>query len=149
MALFFVTGGLMMFVLAPLYKNVFLPRASLWEFNVLRLWGFLYKIIWRFISDKNYRSMYSTKLGDAPKLHTDRSLVQVSAGWQGADDNCDICKAACCVRLRCPLLGADSRCLSYNSLFYQYFYCGRYPENQSQIDYYNCPKWEMNNETEA
>ena len=144
--LFFVTGGLAMFVLAPLYKMSFAPGVSLRDLKISKLWSQLYKILWRSMSNKNYRDMYPTKLSDPPKLHTDLSLVRIKKSWAGAESDCDACNAACCLRLECPLLGESGRCLGYNSLFFTYFYCGRYPENQSQIDYYDCPKWELNNE---
>lgn len=146
-ALFFVTGGLAMFLLAPLYKNAFAPRASLRGMSVGHLWLQVYKVMWRSISNKSYRDMYPSKITDPPKLHTDRSLVRVQPSWPGAEDNCDACERPCCAQLNCPLLGENGRCMGYDSLFFNYFFCGRYPENQLQIDYYECPKWELNSET--
>jgi hypothetical protein len=35
------------------------------------------------------------------------------------------------------------KCLSYGSLYFGYLFCGRYPQNQGQIDLYQCPKWEV------
>ena len=140
--LFFITGGLAIVLLAPLYKAAFAPNVPYSSFNAFALRKHLYKIMRRSLSDKNYRSMYSTKLSDPPKIHTDQSKVRIKESWGGEESNCDICKAACCEQLQCPLLGEQGRCQSYGSLFWGYFYCGRYPENQSQIDYYDCPKWE-------
>ena len=141
--LFFFTGGLAMFILFPLYKGAFAPRASFSSLPVFSLWAHVYKVLWRSISNKSYRDMYPSKITDPPKLHTDRNLVRIRSTWQGADDNCDKCENTCCEILRCPLFGKDGRCMGYDSLFFNYFYCGRYPENQAQIDYYNCPKWEL------
>ena len=145
--LFFITGGLAMFVLAPLYKMAFAPSVPVRELRIFRLWAHVYKVMWRSLSDKSYRDMYPSKISDPPKLHTDRSLVRINTSWTGDEGNCDACKNSCCVQLKCPLMADNGRCLGYNSLFFNYFYCGRYPENQSQIDYYDCPKWELNNET--
>ena len=143
-ALFFITGGLAMLVLAPLYKRAFAPGVPLRYLPpILSLWAHFYKVLWRSISNKSYRSMYSSKITDPPKLHTDRKLVRVQAAWPGDEGNCDACQNTCCGALKCPLFGKDGRCMGYNSLFFNYFYCGRYPENQAQIDYYNCPKWEL------
>lgn len=141
--LFFITGGIAMFVLAPLYKMAFAPSAPIRELRIFSLWAHVYKVMWRSISDKSYRDMYPSKITDPPKLHTDRSLVRIKPTWTGEEGNCDVCKASCCVQLKCPLMASNGRCLGYNSLFFNYFYCGRYPENQSQIDYYDCPKWEL------
>lgn len=143
-ALFFITGGLAMFLLAPLYKRAFAPRAKLGDLSIFSAWGQVYKVMWRSISNKSYRDMYPNKITDPPKLHTDRGLVRVKASWPGEEGNCDACESPCCTQLKCPLFGKDGRCMGYDSLFFNYFFCGRYPENQSQIDYYNCPKWELN-----
>ena len=142
--LFAITAGLAMFVLAPLYKRAFAPQLSLRKLSLTGIWRHAYRVMWRTATDKKYRNMYPTKLGDPPKLHTDLSLVRVRNDWPGEAGDCDICEAACCVRLKCPLLGENGRCMSFNSIFFNYFFCGRYPENQSQIDYYDCPKWELN-----
>ena len=71
----------------------------------------------------------------------DRSSAE---SWPGEEGNCDACDSPCCAQLKCPLFGSDGRCMGWDSLFFNYFYCGRYPENQKQIDYYKCPKWELN-----
>jgi hypothetical protein len=33
--------------------------------------------------------------------------------------------------------------MSYNSFYWRYFNCGRYPTSQQEIDLYECPKWIM------
>ncbi|MCL1997798.1 MAG: hypothetical protein FWG65_03430 [Turicibacter sp.] len=141
--LFLATGGLSMFVLFPLYKQAFAPRAKLSELPVFKLWAHIYKVIWRSVTDGAYRKMYPSEITDPPKLNTDRSLVEIKPTWAGEDGNCDACENTCCGRLKCPLFGENGRCLGYDSIFFNYFYCGRYPENQAQIDYYDCPKWQL------
>jgi len=145
LVLFFLTGGLSMFILAPLYKHAFVPNARLKDIKILALWRHAYKIMWRNLTDKNYQAAFSVEMGGAPKIHTDRTLVRVKQSWAGGPDDCDLCGALCCTSLDCPLLDKNKRCMSYNSLFFGYLNCGRYPENQKQIDYYQCPKWEVNN----
>ena len=142
--LFFLTGGLAAVILAPLYKHAFAPNVPVRElppFSVL--WIHMYKVLWRSVSDKKYRNMYPSKITDPPKLNTDRKLVRISSSWTGNEGDCDACTKTCCGALGCPFFGKDGRCMGYDSLFFNYFYCGRYPENQAQIDYYNCPKWEL------
>jgi hypothetical protein len=150
--LFFITGGLMMFVLAPLYKSAFAPCASYKDFTlskVLRIWAHVYKVIWRSLSDKTYRDMYPSKITDAPKFYNDRRFVRIKESWNGADENCDLCPDSCCKQLKCPMLDKSGlRCLSYDSIYFGYLFCGRYPENQSQINLYQCPKWEIRPENE-
>jgi len=141
--LFFITGGLALFLLAPLYKGAFAPSMPFREFSFTRSWAHMYKVIWRSITDSSYRGMYSMKLTDPPKQHTDRALVCIHEDWQGEEGNCDACEKSCCERLECPLFAENGRCAGYDSIFFSYFFCGRYPENQSQINYYECPKWKV------
>ena len=147
--LFFLTFGLAGIVLFPLYWGAFAPRAKFKELRLLTIWAHMYKIMWRTLTNPGYRAMYSSsKLTDEPKIYTDRSRVRVKESWHGAEDNCDICNASCCYKLKCPLLDKKTnRCLGFGSIYWGYFYCGRYPENKSQIDYYDCPKWEVRPES--
>ena len=143
LALFFLTGGLAMVVLAPVYKGAFAPNASYGDFRVLRLWAHMYKIMWRSISSKGYRDLYPSKLTDPPMLQNDQHVMRIRKSWGGASDNCDKCKSPCCAQISCPMTNEAGRCLSYGSLYFGYYYCGRYPNNQGQVDLYQCPKWEV------
>ena len=148
--LFFFSGGLAMFVLAPLYKAAFAPGASYADLKVFRIWPHVYKTIWRSVSDKSYRDMYPAKITDPPKFCNDPGRVRIKAGWRGAAENCDSCAESCCKQFHCPMLDRDGRrCLSYGSVYFGYMLCGRYPENQGQMDLYNCPKWEVRPENDA
>ena len=142
MSLFFLTGGLAMFVLAPLYKGAFVPRAPWRDVRVFHLWAHTYRVIWRTLSSKDYRDLFPSKLTDPPMFSNDPSAMRIKASWQGTADNCDGCQNSCCAQIKCPMLMANGRCLSYGSIYYGYFYCGRYPSSQGQIDLYQCPKWE-------
>ena len=141
--LFFLTGGLLPVILLPAYKHAFFPHARYRDIKFLALWPFAYKIIWRSFTDKTYRTAFTVKINTPPRIHTDTSLTRVKQNWNGGPDDCDQCKAACCSVLKCPLLDGNNRCLSYGSLFFGYLHCGRFPETQQQIDYYQCPKWEV------
>ncbi|MCL2699241.1 MAG: hypothetical protein FWE68_02925 [Defluviitaleaceae bacterium] len=142
LVLFFITGGLALIILAPVYKSAFAPLASYRDFKFSRVWAHIYKVMWRSLSDKSYRDMYPSKLTDPPRPNNSHSPVRIKESWRGADDNCDMCQNSCCAQITCPML-KDRRCLSYGSLYFGYYFCGRHPENQSQMDLYQCPKWEM------
>jgi hypothetical protein len=143
LALFFITCGLAMFVLAPLYKRAFAPRASYRDFRVFRVWAHIYKVMWRSISKKGYRDLYPSKLTDPPQYTNDYAVMRIRESWKGSKDNCDGCALSCCAQIECPMLDAGGRCLSYGSAYFGYLFCGRYPSNQGQVDLYNCPKWEV------
>ena len=141
--LFFITGGLAMFVFAPLYKAAFAPGAPWRGLHAFRLWAHVYKIMWRSISRKGYRDLYPSKITDPPQFRNDPAVMRIRESWQGAKDNCDICPRSCCAQINCPMLDDGGRCLSYGSIYFGYYFCGRYPSNQGQVDLYDCPKWEV------
>ncbi|MCL2637993.1 MAG: hypothetical protein FWD48_06425 [Oscillospiraceae bacterium] len=144
--LFFITGGLAMFILAPLYKLAFAPKAQWKSLKPFLLWKHVYKVMWRSLSNKKYRDLYPSKITDAPQFQNSSEIMQLKASWQGAPDNCDKCENSCCAQISCPMLGENGRCLSYGSIYFGYYFCGRYPSNQGQVDLYDCPKWEVLNE---
>jgi len=149
MAIFFLTGGLALFVLAPLYKAAIAPNAAYRDFAPFKIWAHMYKIIWRSASQKNYRDLYPLKLYDPPQLYNDLAVMRIRDDWQGSRDNCDDCEdRRCCAQINCPMLDENRRCLSFGSLYYGYFFCGRYPSNRGQVDLYDCPKWEVRTENE-
>jgi len=141
--LFCITGGLSMFVLAPVYKHAFAPLSSYRDFKIIRVWLHVFKIMWRSISNKTYRSLYPFKMTDPPKIGHDKNNMRIKESWLGAEDNCDLCQESCCMQIQCPMMDEKRRCLCYGSWYFGYFFCGRYPESQSLIDLYQCPKWEM------
>ena len=149
MTIFFITGGLSLFVLGPIYKAAIAPSAAYRDFAPLKIWAHMYKIIWRTVTRKEYRGLYPFKLTDPPQLYNDLTVMKVRGDWQGGQDNCDNCQNRCCAQIDCPMLGGDGRCLSFGSLYYGYFFCGRYPSNQGQVDLYDCPKWEVRTENES
>ena len=141
--LYIATFGLSMFLLAPLYKAAIAPNARWRDLNPIKIWPHVYRVIWRSLSNKAYRDMYPSRLWDPPKWRNDPAHVRVKASWEGSLDNCDACQWTCCDQIYCPMIDDKGRCLSYGSWYFGYLYCGRHPENQAQMDLYNCPKWEV------
>lgn len=140
--LFFLTGGLLPALLMPVYRHAFVPHLRYKDIKILALLPYAYKIMWRFLANKSYRTTFAVKMTSPPRMHTDTRLVHIKQSWRSGPNDCDLCDAACCALLQCPFLGENKRCLSYGSLFFAYFHCGRFPETQKQIDYYQCLKWE-------
>ena len=140
--LFFLTGGLLPLILMPVYKHAFAPHLRYKDIKASVFFLYAYKIMWRSLTDKNYRDTFAVKMTSPPRLDTDTHFIRVKQSWGGGHGDCDLCEAACCAVLKCPFLDENHRCLSYGSLFFVYFHCGRFPETQKQIDYYQCPKWE-------
>jgi len=131
-----------MFLLAPVYKRVFVPFASFKDLKILKIWRHVYKIAWRSVSNKNgYRDLFPSKLTDPP-MHGNADCMKIRASWQGVEGTCDGCENTCCEQIKCPLFSEKRRCLCYGSLYFGYYFCGRYPSSPAQVLMYNCPKWE-------
>ena len=140
--LFFITVGLLPLILMPVYRRAFAIQANYRDLKLRSILPYAYKIIWRHFTNKDYREAFNVvDFTSPPQIDTDTNLVTISETWPGGADNCDACEAACCRVLGCPLLDENNRCQGYGSMFFSYFQCGRFPQNQKQIDFYKCPKW--------
>jgi hypothetical protein len=75
-----------------------------------------------------------------PMTKPDPSLVQINPAWENGDSCADCGK--CCKKIHCPLQDkTHNQCRGYNSFYWRYFNCGRYPASQEDINRYECPKW--------
>jgi len=71
-----------------------------------------------------------------------QELVDLNPAWAHSG-SCGPC-SRCCELIACPVLDPESGyCSGYDSFFWRYFNCGRFPSRQREIDYYGCPKWVM------
>jgi len=140
-----LTLGLGAFILAPL--------SSYYLFNDLRFWkyyqyfypmlkaGLHFIRLW--LTSEDYRGEFVLSLTAPPMSSPDLGIVKIKSTWNAAVNDCNQC-TKCCQILGCPLMDrTNNLCRSYNSFFWRYFASGRYPVNQRQIDYYDCPKWEL------
>ncbi|TXK76409.1 hypothetical protein [Paenibacillus sp. N3.4] len=130
---------------APVISRIYFRDYKFWRYTkfyipmVKNFW----RIVYRNITDKKYREMFSVPFISPPMLGPERTVVQVTENWTTGTQDCNTCQR-CCTIIDCPLLDKNSgRCKSYDSFFWRYFNCGRYPLNQKQIAYYGCPKWEV------
>ncbi|KUO73211.1 MAG: hypothetical protein APF81_13920 [Desulfosporosinus sp. BRH_c37] len=144
-AMTILTGGLFIYIMAPYTSYMFFNDLAFWKYlkyypGLIRQ---LYRIIAFWIFDPNYRGMYAQPLTSPPSIGPDRNKIKLSAEWQKEENDCGNC-INCCIKIKCPLIDHDRNlCLSYNTVYWRYFSCGCYPVSQQQIDYYDCPKWEM------
>lgn len=139
------TGGLLAFLSAPLVARMYFRDYRFWKY-----WKFFipmclnfWRIVYRNMTDKQYREMFSVPFMAPPMIGPVRTVVQVTKEWTTGTKDCNTCQR-CCTIIKCPLLNKKTGlCQSYDSFFWRYFNCGRYPLNQKQITYYGCPKWEV------
>jgi len=88
--------------------------------------------------------MFSVPLTSPPRSVPDSSITVARGDWPhgrscGNCTNC--CKPGGHV---CPLLDpAEGLCRGYDSFYWRYFNCGRYPSFAEEIRYYDCRKWAL------
>ena len=141
------TGGLGGYVLGPLYTWYMFNDFRFLRYH--RLYVPIAVAFWRlafeWARNPQYRGMFAIPLTAPPMMGPDLSRARVRADWNHLENGCNGC-VECCIRRACPLLDLEkNQCRSYGSFFWRYFNCGRYPENNEQIRYYDCPKWECDN----
>lgn len=136
-----VTTGVGCYILSPLF--------CYWFFGSLRFWKYLHLTlpIIRFTYHLAYlclkgRSVNYIPWTAPPMRGPDIEVVRINPAWTNGD-SCEGC-GKCCRKIKCPFQDKiKSHCLSYNSFYWRYFNCGRYPTSQAEIDLYECPKWLM------
>ena len=86
--------------------------------------------------------MFSVPLTSPPRSAPDRSIADYRSDWPHGD-SCGDCSNCCKAGGHaCPLLDeVQQACRGYNSFYWRYFNCGRYPSLEEEIDYYDCRKW--------
>lgn len=145
LALAALTGGIATYLLAPIPSYYFFGDFAFWR-HIKYFYPLnkqMYRIIYFWLSDHKYRSMFSQPLSSPPMKGPDRTKLKISPKWEHGEYDCAGC-VKCCIKISCPMLDSDeNKCLVYNSPYWNYFSCGRYPVSQEQIDYYDCFKWQM------
>lgn len=140
-----LTGGLLAYPLAPIVTYYLFSDWRFWRYVHMlpALSKGFYGILYRNLTDPQYRALYSIPLGAPPRSGPDLGEVRLTATWTAGAQDCADCQA-CCTQIQCPLLDTKTGlCRSYDSFFWRYFNCGRFPLTQEYIQYYSCPKWEM------
>jgi hypothetical protein len=137
-----VVGG---FVTAPLMTWFFFNDWRFWRYwrRARRLFPHAWHIVWQMLKREG-RFMFSVPLTSPPQQEPDHRLVELSPAWQHGS-SCGSCQRCCEVlSLRCPVLDETTGfCTGYNSFYWRYFNCGRYPTRTTEINYYGCGKWRM------
>jgi hypothetical protein len=136
-----VVGG---FLTAPLMTWYFLGTWKFWRHRDITLRLFLHgwKMAGLIAKESEGGFMLDVPLASAPHSAPVPSLVRLNPRWEHGR-SCGSC-SQCCEKIACPILDRETGlCRGYDSFFWRYFNCGRFPSAQREIDYYGCPKWEM------
>ncbi len=144
MGLCLATLGLFGFMTLPVISRLFFNTWRFWRFGHYYPWMLLqgYKVFAMMLRDFRYRFMFSVGLTEQPMKSPDRNITRLAGNWVHEENTCHNC-SRCCEKIGCPLLDDRDMCLSYNSFYWRYYLCGRFPTTRQQLDYYNCPKWVM------
>lgn len=141
-AMITVVGG---FVTAPLMTHLFYNDWRFWRHweRAWRLFPHAWSIAWLMFRREG-QFMLSVPLTSPPQSGPNHGLVELAPGW-GHGASCGDCQRCCHILwLRCPVLDeATGFCSGYDSFYWRYFNCGRYPSGTTEIDYYGCDKWRM------
>ena len=116
------------------------PLFTWWMYGDFRFWRHLRHSLRLY--PYGYRVLGLMLRGDGAFL---LGVPLLRADWE-YDLSCGPCTRCCRHgrRAACPLLDESSgRCRGYDSFFWRYFNCGRFPTRQWDIDYYGCPKWKL------
>jgi hypothetical protein len=144
-AMFSLVGG---FISAPVMTKLFFDDWRFWRHwrRGSRLLPHGWMILWMVVR-KQGEFMFSVPLTSPPQSVPDQERVRLAPNWNHGR-SCGDCQRCCQVsELHCPVLDHSSGfCSGYNSFYWRYFNCGRYPSRQFEIDYYGCGKWQMQDE---
>jgi hypothetical protein len=139
------SGGMLVYLLGPVYSWYFFNDTNFLKRHrlILPLAVSHLKLIIEWIRNPDYRRMFTIPLTAPPMTSPDMSRVRTRTAWLGDASDCNGC-VQCCIKRSCSFLDSEkNQCTCYGSFFWLYFNCGRYPENVEQIEYYECPKWEV------
>ncbi len=129
------------YVLSPLFTYWFFGSARFWRYlhMVFPVIRFSYYLTYLWLRGRSVPSLSWTA---PPRSAPDRAAVQISPEWRHGE-SCGDC-GKCCGKIHCPFQDREKgQCMSYNSFYWRYFNCGRYPTSQREINLYECPKWIM------
>jgi hypothetical protein len=138
------TLGLGGFLTGPVMTWYFYRDWRFWRRwdSAKRLYPHAFRMLWYLLQGRNGGFMLAVPLNAPPHSSVDRSRVEMQPTWEFGS-SCGPC-TRCCSKIHCPVLDqATGLCGGYNSFFWRYFNCGRYPSEQREIDYYLCNKWQM------
>lgn len=135
-----LVGG---FLSAPLMTWYFFGDWRFWRHwsAGLGLWPHAIRIL-RLIASDSQGFMFSVPLTSPPRTIPDLAATTLQPFWpHGA--SCGDCSNCCRPGgSACPLLDQEKGlCRGYDSFYWRYFNCGRFPSDSSEIDYYGCRKW--------
>lgn len=137
-----LVGG---FITAPLMTWYFFGDWRFWRYlgPGLGLLPHALRLL-RLMFNEGRSFMFSVPLTSPPYCAPNPTVTLQRSDWEhGA--SCGNCTNCCKPQGHaCPLLGSEQgHCLGYNSFYWRYFNCGRFPSIHKELEYYDCRKWTL------
>ncbi|MEN8175574.1 MAG: hypothetical protein ABFS23_07410 [Pseudomonadota bacterium] len=137
-----LVGG---FLTTPLMTWYFFGDWRFWRHwrAGVRLWPHALRLT-QMMFDHSRGFMFSVPLTSPPRTVPDPSGAVPRLDWPHGE-SCGDCSNCCKPGGHaCPLLDEEQRrCRGYNSFYWRYFNCGRYPSRVEEIHFYDCRKWAL------
>lgn len=137
-----LVGG---FLTAPLMTWYFFGDWRFWRHwrAGVRLWPHALRLTAMMLGHSR-AFMFSVPLTSAPRSVPDPGRTVPRPDWPHGG-SCGSCSNCCKPGGHtCPLLDSEQqRCRGYDSFYWRYFNCGRYPSLEEEIRYYDCRKWNL------
>ena len=141
-----LTFGLTAYIFAPMVSYLFFGDIRFWRqiHKFHRLTISSYRHLFTLFRDRDYGDAFHLRWTVPPRSAPDLDKVSVKDSWMSKNGpSCNGC-ISCCELIKCELIDKENAgCLVYDTPYWRYFNCGRFPENQRQIDYFRCTKWQM------
>jgi len=96
----------------------------------------------RLMAGEGHSFLFSVPLTSPPLTSPNLDATTLHPFWPHGE-SCGDCNNCCKAGGNtCPLLDEDrGLCRGYNSFYWRYFNCGRFPSATPEIEYYGCSKW--------
>jgi len=143
------SGGIASYVLAPITSYTFFSDIKFWKHlkHFHKIFLSMLQYIRLAVSSRKSGYRVMVPVFSPPTNSPNPLITKISSSWPYGLDTCGGC-FACCEKFGCFLLDENKKCLSYNSIYWRYFNCGRFPEDSKQLEYYKCLKWKVIKDTQ-
>jgi len=137
--------GLFFYCIAPYISYFFFTDFRFWRYFKFFHKYYFYSFIYFYRLIRYERALIKTflPLTSPPMDHPDPTLFCIRNDWNLPPDSCGECNRCCTFIVTCCFLDeSQNRCLSYGSLFWRFFNCGRFPSSNVLLEYCGCKKFE-------
>lgn len=140
-----LTFGFFLYVIGPYTSYFFFGDLRFWKYLSYFHKYYFFSIVYlkAIVLNDEARSVFQLPLTAPPMDFADPRKFRLAKEWKHPVDSCNECSKCCYFLAECCFFDrSQNRCLSYRTLFWRFFNCGRFPLSKKQLDYFNCTKFE-------